>query len=204
MLNPPSTIIDIIRHGEPVGGRMYRGHRDDPLSELGWQQMHEAVEDFKAWQAILSSPLLRCCEFAASLASKISVPLHIDDRFKEINWGIWEGMTSQAICGDQPDRLYRFRSDPVRLRPKGAEDVRDFKQRVLNAMVDLINQHRGKHVLLVAHAGVIRAAISIVLDTPVQNMFNIKVANACITRIRVHHLDQHDKYELIFHNGNLS
>ena len=33
------TVIDLIRHGEPVGGRRYRGHIDDPLSERGWQQM---------------------------------------------------------------------------------------------------------------------------------------------------------------------
>jgi alpha-ribazole phosphatase len=203
MLKPPRTIIDIIRHGEPVGGRMYRGHRDDPLSPLGWRQMQQAVEEYSGWQAILSSPLLRCSEFAQSLAQKFDVPLQLDERFKEINWGVWEGKTSSAICADQPDTLFRFRSDPVRLRPKGAEDIRDFKQRVLDAWLEMIKQHHGKNVLLVAHAGVIRAIISIVLDTPVQNIFSIKVANACVTRIRVFHLDDHDKYELIFHNGNL-
>ena len=34
------TTIDLIRHGEPVGGRAYRGHNiDDPLSDKGWQQI---------------------------------------------------------------------------------------------------------------------------------------------------------------------
>jgi len=204
MLNPPRTVIDIIRHGEPVGGRMYRGHRDDPLSELGWQQMQHAVDGYNAWQAIHSSPLLRCSEFAKTLAVKNDIPLHFDDRFKEIAWGDWEGKTSKAICADQPDRLFRFRSDPIRLRPKGAEDIRDFRQRIYDGWLDMIKLNHGKHILLVAHAGVIRAIISIVLDSPVQNMFNIKVANACVTRIRAYHLDDHDKYELIFHNGNLS
>ena len=35
------TRIDLIRHGEPVGGRRYRGQIDDPLSEKGWKQMRE-------------------------------------------------------------------------------------------------------------------------------------------------------------------
>ena len=40
------TIIDLIRHGQPQGGSVYRGHGvDDPLSELGWQQMWKAVGD---------------------------------------------------------------------------------------------------------------------------------------------------------------
>ena len=40
MADFPVTTIDLIRHGEPVGGRRYRGGRmDDPLSEKGWAQM---------------------------------------------------------------------------------------------------------------------------------------------------------------------
>ena len=38
------TIIDLIRHGEPVGGQRLRGAQDDPLSALGWQQMRESVD----------------------------------------------------------------------------------------------------------------------------------------------------------------
>ena len=37
------TTIDLLRHGEPVGGRMLRGATDHPLSETGWQQMTDAV-----------------------------------------------------------------------------------------------------------------------------------------------------------------
>ena len=37
-MNTPTT-IDLIRHGEPVGGSKYRGQTDDPLSEKGWAQI---------------------------------------------------------------------------------------------------------------------------------------------------------------------
>ena len=36
------TTIDLLRHGEPVGGRMLRGSTDHPLSETGWQQVTDA------------------------------------------------------------------------------------------------------------------------------------------------------------------
>ena len=40
------TQIDVIRHGEPKGGRRYRGYGiDDPLTETGWQQMWTAMPD---------------------------------------------------------------------------------------------------------------------------------------------------------------
>ena len=55
------TLIDLLRHGEPEGGRAYRGHSiDDPLSETGWQQMWAAVGYHKPWEQIVSSPLQRC------------------------------------------------------------------------------------------------------------------------------------------------
>jgi alpha-ribazole phosphatase len=38
-----TTIFDVIRHGEPEGGPMYRGSKDDPLSPVGWQQMRSAI-----------------------------------------------------------------------------------------------------------------------------------------------------------------
>ena len=54
------TQIDIIRHGEPEGGRRYRGHSiDDPLSKTGWQQMWNAIPENPPWDHIISSPLLR-------------------------------------------------------------------------------------------------------------------------------------------------
>jgi alpha-ribazole phosphatase/probable phosphoglycerate mutase len=37
------TTLDLLRHGESVGGRKYRGQTDDPLSEKGWAQMRDVV-----------------------------------------------------------------------------------------------------------------------------------------------------------------
>jgi len=60
-----TTYIDVIRHGEPVGGRRYRGYSvDDPLTKKGWAQMRAAVPETPPWQHIVSSPLKRCLEFS--------------------------------------------------------------------------------------------------------------------------------------------
>ena len=192
-----------MRHGEPVGGRMYRGHRDDPLSDKGWQQMQQAVSEFQDWDVIITSPLQRCADFAEHIAQQQDKPLELEDRFKEIHWGVWEGLTPQAICKDDPETLHRFRGDPITLKPQGAEDVREFRQRVMEAWQDMLSRHQYQHILLVAHAGVIRAIISMILDAPAQRMFNIAVANAAITRVRVDHASDQDHPHLVFHNGVL-
>ena len=42
---------DLLRHGEPVGGRKYRGQIDDPLSDKGWNEMRNATAKRHDWDA---------------------------------------------------------------------------------------------------------------------------------------------------------
>ena len=104
-----STTLDLMRHGEPVGGRRYRGQIDDPLSEKGWAQMRAAVGELAPWDRIVSSPLLRCRAFAEALASAHGLPLTLDERLKEVGFGAWEGKTAAEIEEDAPGTLARFK-----------------------------------------------------------------------------------------------
>ena len=60
-----TTYIDIIRHGEPVGGRVFRGRTDHCLTERGCEQFQQRIERLgQHWQHVVSSPLLRCKQSA--------------------------------------------------------------------------------------------------------------------------------------------
>jgi alpha-ribazole phosphatase/probable phosphoglycerate mutase len=180
----PETTIDLIRHGEPEGGRMYRGWVDHRLSERGWRQMREATAHSPGWTQVVSSPLLRCWEFAGELAARLDLPLRADARIKEVRFGAWEGRTAQQICTDDPMALRRFFVDPVNARPEGAEPLADFNARVCAALNDLAKEFAGQHLLLVTHAGVIRVAIAQVLDAPLGAIYRTSVGSADLTRLR--------------------
>jgi alpha-ribazole phosphatase len=179
------TQLDFLRHGEPLGGRKYRGQTDDPLSEKGWAQMYAAVGRDRPWQAIVSSPLSRCQAFAQVLAGEMNLALRLDDRFQEVVFGEWEGKTPQEVMASDPDRLFNFRRDPLGARPVGAEDLALFQQRVARGFDDLVAAHSGRHVLVVAHAGVIRMAICHVLGMPLSHAYRIQVGSAAMARFRV-------------------
>ena len=198
-----TTTIDLLRHGEPVGGRKYRGQTDDPLSEKGWQQMRDAVGEHRPWQHIVSSPLLRCQAFAVELARKKSLPLSFDERFKEVKFGVWEGKTTAQLCADDPHVIERFKRDPLNQRPAGAERLEDFFARVREAWFDLIEAHAGKHVLLVCHAGVIRMALANALNLPLASTYQIDVPSAGLTRIKVQGVGENAHHQLLFHHGKL-
>lgn len=195
------TLIDLIRHGEPVGGRKYRGQIDDPLSDKGWAEMWRTVGAFRDWDAIVTSPLARCRAFAEALAGKLALPLSSDARFMEIAFGEWEGKTPAEIEQLWPGRLAAFKADPLGSRPQGAETVTAFHARVGTAWHDLLAAHAGRRVLLVCHAGVIRMTLAHALGMPPVNAYRISVASAAVTRLAV---DARGHPTLLFMDGSLA
>ncbi len=179
-----NTIIDLIRHGEPVGGRAIRGNSvDDPLSDLGWQQMRMAVADYSDWDVIMSSPLSRCLDFSTELATKLAVPIVIEQNLKEVGFGSWEGHTHDEIKQRNRDEYDNFYLNPVNNRPTGAESLVTFYARVVAVYNNIIKHHSGQNVLLVTHAGVIRALITHAIQAELTSLYRIKVLNAGVTRI---------------------
>lgn len=197
----PATTIDLIRHGEPEGGRAFRGHSiNDPLSEKGWQQMWDAVGDDVPWDQIITSPLKRCQAFAEALMDVYKIPCGTEENFKEVGFGSWEGRTPDEIREDNLKEYQDFYLDPVNNRPQGAENLDQFIKRVTNAYAQTIEKYKGQHILIVAHAGVNRAIIANALHAAPIGLYRIKVNNAGISRIKHDHLGNH----LLYHNVQLS
>ncbi len=198
-----TTTIDMIRHGEPVGGNRYRGQLDDPLSEKGWQQMREAVGEHCPWDLIVTSPLRRCSAFAEELAQRHGLPIQKEPRLKEIGFGAWEGKTAQELLAEDDKLLMHFWRDPLNHPPPDAEPLALFCERVVAAWNELLAQHAGKHLLIVGHAGQMRMVLRHVLDMPLERLFRIQVANAAITRIQIDGSGAEALPRLVFHDGRL-
>lgn len=179
------TTLDFLRHGEPVGGKKYRGQTDDPLSEKGWAQMRVATAGEQTWTAIVSSPLSRCKAFADWLSETRGLPVQFDARLAEVGFGVWEGQTAEQIKQQDPDCIFNFKRDPVGNRPEGAEPLADFHARVAAACEDMQQRFEGQHVLVVAHAGVIRMALCHALGLPPEQAYRINVGSAGMARIRM-------------------
>jgi alpha-ribazole phosphatase/probable phosphoglycerate mutase len=197
-MHSETTLIDLIRHGEPEGGKRYRGQIDDPLSGAGWQQMWDAVGANAPWQQIVTSPLSRCHAFATALAERHALPLAVDARLMEIGFGVWEGRTADQLRAEDPQQMARFYHDPVNTRPAGAEPLEVFRARVIEGFQTLANAYAGQRVLVVCHAGVMRAVIAHVLSAPLEAIYRIDVAYAAITRIK---LDGERPPQLVSHAG---
>ncbi|MGC9456868.1 MAG: histidine phosphatase family protein [Halothiobacillaceae bacterium] len=164
-----STRLDFLRHGQPVGGRRYRGDRvDDPLDATGWAQLRTRVVSMPAdWDLIVTSPLSRCADFAGELAMQRGIPLRQMACFREIGFGHWEGLTHAEVRSRHASEYQAYRADPLGARPVGAEPLPAFADRVRGGMDELVGEQAGQRVLIVCHAVVMRMVACIALEAPI-------------------------------------
>lgn len=199
-INKP-TVLDFLRHGEVQGGQYYRGITDDPLTGLGWQQMHNQCAD-RQWDSVISSPLTRCRAFASAWCQERQRTLQIDPAWMEINFGDWEGQTAEQITSRSPSALQDFYADPLGYTPPNAEKYRDFTARIERGLDDVLANHAGQHLLIVTHAGVIRTLFSLLLGIPAAQSWQIDVPHACLTRFSCFY-DQSGRFiQLNFHKSS--
>ena len=186
-----------MRHGEPVGGSLFRGNGvDDPLSDRGWQQMRESAAAITGWQRIVSSPMRRCIEFARWLAAERDLPLEVQKDLKEVGFGTWEGVMREQLRRERPAEYEAFYRDPVHNRPAGAEPLEAFGARVGAVFDQLVARYPGQHLLVVCHAGVIRGTFGHVTRAPAVNWYRTEVDNAAVTRFA----DDRRGTRLLVHN----
>ncbi|MBE0508045.1 MAG: histidine phosphatase family protein [Marinospirillum sp.] len=189
-VNAELTVFDLIRHGEPQGGRKFRGSTDHPLSELGWQQMKEAVAELAPWDAIVTSPLLRCREFAEWLGDRHHLQVTVDEDLVELYLGGWEGLThAEARAkyppqGDEPDSVTAFWTAPLDCPPPEGETLTAFDQRIAAAWQRMNERFAGQHVLVVAHLFTCNFLIRQVLQQPLARALSFDIPYAGLTRIR--------------------
>lgn len=201
-----ATTIDLLRHGECEGGEIYRGSTDVSLSENGWRQMGASVEAEIAlhgsspWQKIITSPLQRCRQFADCQAQAWGVPVCVNDAFREMHFGDWEGRTIQEVWQTDHEAVTKFYADPGEVSPPNGESMALVQERLLPAWQEVITQHPGQHLLLVQHGGTIRVLLSWLLQMPLTAVTRLEIPYASLSRVKVFDDGEEQFPRLVFLN----
>jgi broad specificity phosphatase PhoE len=134
---------------------------------------------------VLSSPRLRSQATAEAIATPHRVAVEVDDRLCELDFGELEGVAYDDIAGARPDLYAQWMSDPTAVQFPGGESYGDLHRRVEAVLEELHPKPSSPSpVVVVTHGGVIRAALSALLDLPRERIFRLAVAPASITRVR--------------------
>jgi probable phosphoglycerate mutase len=181
------TRIVAIRHGETAWNvdTRIQGQLDIALNATGrWQagRLARALAD-EPLDAIYASDLARAFETACALAAGREVALRADAGLRERGFGHFEGLTFAEIEQRHPEGARRWRERDADFAPDGGESLAGFQARAVAAVARIAARHRGQHIAVVSHGGVLdalyRAASRLPLDAP----RTWQLGNASINRL---------------------
>jgi probable phosphoglycerate mutase len=169
-----ATRILATRHGQTAWNAALRiqGQLDIGLDDIGrWQAQRLALACAdEAFDAVYSSDLARARDTAQALATAAGLEVRTDARLRERGFGVFEGLTYAEVESRFPDQARRLRQRDASFGPAGGESLQAFYQRAVAAVAALAERHRGQHIAVVAHGGVLdalyRAAARVALDAP--------------------------------------
>jgi broad specificity phosphatase PhoE len=201
----------VVRHGESSGNvardeaesqgleRIDIAERDMdvPLSRTGLEQAEALGRWWREQPAqeqptvVYTSPYLRARQTAEQVleVAGLHAPLVIDERLREREFGVLDGLTRKGIVAQYPDEARRrARLGKFYHRPPGGESWSDVLLRLRAALDDVRRDAAGERVVLVAHQVVVLLVRYVVERLTEEQVLEIdrsaEVANCSLTVYR--------------------
>ena len=173
-------MIVFARHGQTAPNRdgLVLGRADPELTDEGYRQAEVLAATLagEPITAILASPLLRARQTAEAVGATCGVPVALDERLVEIDWGTWEGRPAGSLAVADVDR---WRADEG-TAPEG-ESLDSLSHRVESFCVETL-EHEGL-VVAVSHVSPIKAAAAWALGVDGTVAWRMFLGLASITRV---------------------
>jgi len=183
-------VIYLIRHGETDWNRQERlqGITDVPLNRSGIAQGRRLAGWLSRVGAryILTSPLQRARQTAMILHRAGGCPVIVQDELREIDHGVWTGMTLSEIGRRFPLGLACWHTNPEKLRVESAEPLQQAYSRASSFLWQVIGMAWRGDVVVVSHGVIIALMVCAAMGSPSARMWDFPQANACIQAIRIH------------------
>jgi broad specificity phosphatase PhoE len=165
----------LVRHGETAWNRegRFQGHTDIALSDVGRAQARalrtrlEAAHAYlfdDAQTAILTSDLRRAHETAEIAFSAPGRTLHVRRDLREFCYGVFEGLTRREIDERFPGVMTAWLAGDRTFAVEGGESRAQVHARVHAAVSSFLDQAPQRHVVIVAHGGVMRQLLAACFD----------------------------------------
>jgi alpha-ribazole phosphatase len=182
-----STRLYLIRHGQVADGHahLYHGNNDIDLSPQGVRQLEEVAVQLASVElaGVYASDLQRSFQGAEVICRGRPLAPQAVPEFREIHFGAWEGLSFSDIAARFPQELGARLQDLANFRIPGGESLMDVRARALPRLQEILEQHRGQSVLLVAHAGVNRIILCEALGLHLQHLFRLDQNYGCLNII---------------------
>ena len=179
----------LVRHGTTVMNvqNRYRGRRDIPLDAQGYQDAVDAARRLYAvgLAAVYTGPLRRTIATAQIIADAAGVPdLRILHGLNNLDYGAWEGMTSEEAAAYEPEAHALYRNSPMDAVCPQGERLLDAQRRMIAALQLIGSRHPGEAVVAVTHAVMIRLTL-VALNVVAGESWRHPIGRGSMTEFRI-------------------
>jgi alpha-ribazole phosphatase len=179
---PTGVVLILVRHGEtaPNRDRLLLGRTDVPLTERGRAQAQSTAAALRVTAnviAVIASPLRRARDTAACY----DLPVEIDDRWTEIDYGGFEGRPLAEV----PASLWQQWRADAEFVPDGGESLAELGRRVRGACEELRERAAHDDIVVVTHVSPVKAAVAWALGAGDEVAWRTHCSIASISRIAV-------------------
>lgn len=185
------TRIYLWRHPEVRGaadGKVF-GHHDVALTRQGQDQMEAIASRMARYKlaAVYASDLQRSMLVAEAVgrAQKPRRKPEISPALRELNLGVWEGLSFEEIRRDYPRELTARYQDLANFAIQDGESLEQLAARVIPEFQKMIAEHQGQEICVIAHGGVNRVFLAKLMGAPLERVFRIDQQYACLNIIDV-------------------
>lgn len=178
--------VYFVRHGKTEWNGQYRfqGKSDIPLNEEGRRQARSLASRLGGWSGarMLTSPLSRAFETSAILAAVCGTVSETREGLSEMGFGVWEGLSIFETESSDPHAFREWKRNPFHFVPPGGECFPEIRRRLLPVLEEALSSDK-ERVLIVSHGGIIRAALSLLLDLSQESVWRMKLSNCSVTAV---------------------
>jgi broad specificity phosphatase PhoE len=176
-----ALVLTLVRHGQSDANArgLLCGRADPPLTEVGREQARALAAGLERPTRIIASPLGRARETATLIAEPARLPVEVDDRWIELDYGDLDGRPASALTGDG---WRTWRDDPEHV-PAGGESLAAVAARVHDACSTLAADAATGEVVVVSHVSPIKAAIAWALGVGIDVAWRMYLVDAAVCRI---------------------
>ena len=181
-------IIYLVRHGvtESNKKRIYMGWSEEGLDEGGIKQAEKLGMKLKenGISKIYTSPIRRAVQTAEILNRYLSTGISIEEDFREMKLGEWEGMSEEEIKLRYPREWEIWNKRPAELILPGREKLSSVQERSVGAIKRILNGNSNRRVIAVTHVAIIRCLVLFFKNLELNLYKRIAVLNTSIFELK--------------------
>jgi len=183
----------LIRHGntfESDETPTYVGGRTDLKLTTAGEQQGEAVAamiaaHYRPLGALVCGPLIRTRRFAEMIEAKTGMGFTIDDRLKEVDYGLWENKTTEQVktlygesCVEEWEKNGTW---PTTMQWSPTEDTLIGNVRsLLDEQHNLLRQAGAKNSAIVTSNGILRFVYRLLTGNKADSKAKVKTGAYCV------------------------